>query len=101
MPGYTSGLVALKYNIVNFIEPHPINYKVIRNFNTTSSNLSHKMRLSQVLKLDGYSQQVNRISRICGRTQFGNFYLGQPLNMNYLGRVEGMSGGSGKPPTNF
>ena len=36
-----------------------------------------------------------------GRIQFGNFYLGQPLNINYLGRTEGMPGGSGKPPTNF
>jgi hypothetical protein len=101
MPGYTSRLVALHYNIVNFIEPNPINYKINRNFNTNFSNLSHKMRLSQVLKLDGYSQQVSRISRICGRTQFGNFYLGQPLNINCLGRVEGMPGGSGKPPSNF
>jgi hypothetical protein len=25
----------------------------------------------------------------------------QPLNLNYLGRMEGMPGGSGSPPTNF
>ena len=35
-----------------------------------------------------------------GNTQFGNFYLGQPLNINYLGRTEGMPGGSGRPPFN-
>ncbi len=35
-----------------------------------------------------------------GKTQYGNFYLGQPLNINYLGRMEGMPGGSGKPPKN-
>jgi hypothetical protein len=35
-----------------------------------------------------------------GNTQYGNFYLGQPLNINYLGRMEGMSGGSGTPPKN-
>lgn len=35
-----------------------------------------------------------------GKTQYGNFYLGQPLNINYLGRVEGMPGGSGMPPRN-
>jgi len=35
-----------------------------------------------------------------GSTQYGNFYLGQQLNVNYLGRVEGMPGGSGAPPAN-
>lgn len=35
-----------------------------------------------------------------GKTQFGNFYLGEPLNINYLGRMEGMPGGSGMPPVN-
>lgn len=35
-----------------------------------------------------------------GKTQYGNFYLGQPLNINYLGRIEGMPGGSGMPPIN-
>jgi hypothetical protein len=58
------------------------------------------MRLSQVLKLDSSSQQINRISRMSGKIQFGNFYLGQPLSINYLGRMEGMPGGSGMPPLN-
>ena len=35
-----------------------------------------------------------------GKTQYGNFYLGEPLNVNYLGRMEGMPGGSGMPPLN-
>ena len=35
-----------------------------------------------------------------GNTQYGSFYLGQPLNLNYLGRTEGMPGGSGSPPVN-
>jgi len=52
------------------------------------------------LKLDGNSQQINRISRMSGKPQFGNFYLGQPLNINYLGKMEGMPGGSGMPPRN-
>jgi len=46
-----------------------------------------------------------RVSKIVnftkgGRTHFGNFYLGQPLNLNYLGRSEGMPGGSGSAPVN-
>jgi len=94
------GLLANNYNVAQFIEPNPINYKIIRTSNTNYSNLSYKRRLSQILKLDSYSQQVTRISRMAGKLQFGNFYLGQPLNINYLGRMEGMSGGSGMPPKN-
>jgi len=100
MASFVGGLLHLHYNVAQFIEPNPKNYKINRNFNTNYSNLSYKMRLSQVLKLDGYSQNINRISRVTGKTQFGNFYLGQPLNVNYLGRIEGMPGGSGAPPLN-
>jgi hypothetical protein len=35
-----------------------------------------------------------------GNFQYGNFYLGEPLNVNYLGRIQGMPGGSGMPPVN-
>jgi hypothetical protein len=97
---YVAGLNALNYNVAQFIEPNPKNYKLKYNSNTNYSNMSYKMRLSQVLKLDSYSQVTNRISRISGKTQFGNFYLGEPLNVNYLGRMEGMPGGSGTPPIN-
>ena len=100
MSSYVGGLLNLHYNVAQFIEPNPKNYKILHTSNTNSSNLSYKMRLSQVLKLDGTSQKINRISRMSGKTQFGNFYLGQPLNINYLGRMEGMPGGSGMPPVN-
>jgi hypothetical protein len=100
MSSYVAGLLNLHYNVAQFIEPKPKNYKILHTSNTNSSNLSYKMRLSQVLKLDNSSQQINRISRMSGKPQFGNFYLGQPLNINYLGRMEGMPGGSGTPPKN-
>ena len=100
MSSYVAGLLNLNYNVAQFIEPNPKNYKLNRSFNTNYSNQSYKMRLSQVLKLDSSSQKINRISRVSGKTQFGNFYLGQPLNINYLGRMEGMPGGSGMPPVN-
>jgi hypothetical protein len=49
-----------------------------------------------------YSQRlaylVKNVRR--GKVEYGNFYLGKPLNVNYLGRVEGMPGGSGTPPLN-
>lgn len=95
-----ASLLANNYSVATFIEPTPINYKLNRNSNTNFSNISYKMRLSQILKLDNSSQKVGKISRLSGKTQFGNFYLGQPLQLNYLGRTEGMPGGSGMPPTN-
>jgi len=100
MSSYVGGLLANNYNVAQIIEPNPINYKVLNASFSNKSNLSYKMRLSQVLKLDSYSQKVNRISRMAGKLQYGNFYLGQQLNINYLGRMEGMSGGGGKPPLN-
>jgi hypothetical protein len=56
---------------------------------TNAARTSYNYRVSQIVN---YSKG--------GKYQFGNFYLGQPLNINYLGRYEGMPGGSGRPPTN-
>lgn len=95
-----ASLLANNYNVATFVEPNPINYKVNKSSFSNYSNLSYKMRLSQILKLDGNSQKIGKISRIGGKTQYGNFYLGQPLQINYLGRVEGMPGGSGMPIKN-
>ena len=49
-----------------------------------------------------YNSRVSQLVNITkgGSTHFGNFYLGQPLQLNYLGRAEGMPGGSGRPPRN-
>jgi hypothetical protein len=54
-----------------------------------SSRVSNNIRVSQIVN---YTKG--------GTTHFGNFYLGQPLNINYLGRSAGMPGGSGSPPVN-
>ena len=54
-----------------------------------SARVSYATRITQVIK-----------NAKNGKTQYGNFYLGQPLNVNYLGRMEGMPGGSGMPPVN-
>lgn len=35
-----------------------------------------------------------------GSVTFGNFYLGEPLTLNYLGRMEGQPGGGGAPLRN-
>jgi hypothetical protein len=68
----------------------PDNYvKYVVGSDSPSIKVSNNMRTSQIVN---YSKG--------GTSQFGNFYLGQPLNINYLGRMEGMPGGSGSAPKN-
>ena len=54
-----------------------------------SPNMSNAQRISQMLR------RTNG-----GRIHFGNYYLGEPVVFNYLGRVEGQPGGSGVPLRN-
>lgn len=56
---------------------------------SASARVSYATRISQVIQ-----------TTKGGKSQYGNFYLGQPLNVNYLGRIEGMPGGGGMPPIN-
>jgi hypothetical protein len=56
---------------------------------SSSANVSYATRLAQVIQ-----------SSKGGKPHYGNSYLGQPLNVNYLGRMEGMPGGSGQSPKN-
>ena len=77
------------------------NYKINAQSNTNFANISNQQRIAQRLILDGSSQNVVQISRFNrGITQYGNFYLNQPLSLNYLGRMEGQTGGGGSPPKN-
>ena len=50
---------------------------------------SYPVRISQTIR-----------STKGGNIEYGNFYLGKPMNVNYLGRMEGMPGGSGTAPVN-
>lgn len=78
-----------------------LNFQTNSFSNTNFSNKSTKMRISERLRLSGSSQQTNPIARINnGKTYFGNFYLNQPLNVNYLGQMEGQPGGTSNPPRN-
>jgi hypothetical protein len=56
---------------------------------SASQRVSYNTRIAQLLQ-----------SGLGGKSQYGNFYLGQPLQLNYLGRNQGMPGGGGKPPVN-
>jgi hypothetical protein len=57
---------------------------------------SPSIRLPRNIRISQFIRSIRG-----GKTQYGNFYLGQPLNVNYLGRSEGMAGGSGTPPRNM
>jgi len=77
------------------------NYKINAQTNSNYANISNKQRIADRLILQSASQNVVTISRLNnGVTQFGNFYLKQPLSLNYLGRTEGQPGGGGSPPKN-
>ena len=62
--------------------------------NTPGSD-SSSAKVSYATRIAGIIQQTKG-----GKSQYGNFYLGQPLNINYLGRIQGMPSGSGAPPVN-
>jgi hypothetical protein len=55
-------------------------------------------RTVEGFEVDTTPQVIN--STVGGSTQFGNYYLGEPVVFNYLGRVEGQPGGSGAPLRN-
>lgn len=63
--------------------------KFVVGSDSPSTRVSNNMKISQIIN---YSRG--------GKTQYGNLYLGQPLNINYLGRMAGMAGGSGSAPKN-
>ena len=69
--------------------PLTFNYKIRYDFNTNYGNISNNMRVAQYIN-----------TRLGGSTLFGNFYLGEPLSLNYLGRMEGQPGGGGAPLRN-
>ena len=63
----------------------------VKNFSsiTVTENSSNYQKNAQIIK-----------SAKGGRIQFGNFYLGEPLMINYLGYTEGQSGGGRVPIRN-
>ncbi len=63
--------------------------KNIPGSNSPSTKVSNAVRISQIVQ---YSKG--------GRIQYGNYYLGQVQDLNYLGKTAGMPGGSGMPPIN-
>lgn len=96
----TGGILHLNYDLDNINASKSVNYKVANSSHGNSGNISTYMLLSKRLALSGSSQYVSLIGRSGWQVQYGNFYLKKPLELNYLGKMEGMPGGSGKPPLN-
>jgi hypothetical protein len=67
-----------------------------------NGNIHNKNVITPSLQRISYKQYVSYLSKtnLGGSIQFGNYYLGESLNLNYLGRNAGMPGGSGSPPVN-
>ena len=68
--------------------PDKVN-KFLPGSDSVSYRIPNKMRVSQLVQ-----------TSLGGSTQYGNNYLGEPLNLNYLGNPQGTPGGSGMPPKN-
>jgi hypothetical protein len=103
---FTPGTKSPSYKLINYITEYNARFPNAQQL--TCANCSADIHNKFVIGSDSPSRKVSsniKISQIVrysngGKTQYGNFYLGQPLNINYLGRMEGMSGGSGSAPKN-
>ena len=95
---FTPGKKSEARKIINYLSLARDNSKIcecykeeLKKFSSQSitPNISNAQRISQIIR-----------SSVGGRTHFGNYYLGEPVVFNYLGRVEGQPGGSGMPLRN-
>jgi hypothetical protein len=102
---FTPGNNSNASRIINYIAEYNTRYpnstqlNCLCNGNIHNKNVLGSESPSQRIP---YKQYVAYLSRtnLGGTTQYGNYYLGEPLNLNYLGRNAGMPGGSGSPPVN-
>jgi hypothetical protein len=103
---FTPGKKSGSSKMINYVAAYNGNFPNEKQFNCSRCKADNYDKFT--IGSDSPSTRVSnniRISQIVnfskgGKTQYGNFYLGQPLNINYLGRMEGMPTGSGQPPRN-
>lgn len=102
---FTPGKKANSLKMINYIAIYNQKFKNYEDLKCMCSSDKFDKRM---LGSDSPSIRVSKNIRTSqlvnfskgGTTNYGNFYLGKPLNVNYLGRTQGMPGGSGMPPTN-
>lgn len=103
---FTPGKKSETTRLINYIAMYNANFPNAEQLSCTACAADRYDK--RILGSDSPSTRVSnniRVSQIVnftkgGTTQFGNFYLGQPSQVNYLGRTAGMPGGSGAPPRN-
>ena len=100
-PGNNSNSSRMIHYIAKLNAFYPSENNVVCSCITTSENKVIPGSYSSSYKVPRniWHSHVIRTS-LGGSTQYGSFYLGQPLNLNYLGNTQGMPGGSGSPPKN-
>ena len=94
---FNTNILPAFFNYVNSIDSSECVLKCDKNkwdkFKFTSvgnnPNISYKQQLSIKIK-----------TTVGGSVQYGNYYLGKPIQVNYLGRTQGQPGGSGAPLRN-
>ena len=89
---FTPGSSSNASRMIHYLNCTCIPEKVNKTFpgsDSVSYRISNNARVSQIIK-----------TSLGGSTQYGNFYLGQPLQLDYLGNAQGMPGGSETPPKN-
>lgn len=95
---FTPGNKTNTRRIINYFALNP-NVVCI---NPCTKDKIKKFQKTELTGNQSYNQRIANTIRngIGSKVQFGNSYLGEPIYVNYLGRMEGQPGGSGMPPRN-
>lgn len=94
---FTPGAKSSTRRIINYFALNPR----AQCLNPCIQDRVKKFQRTELTGNQSYNQRIASTIRLGnGSVQFGNSYLGEPIFVNYLGRMEGQSGGSGMPPRN-
>lgn len=95
---FTPGRKSDTRRIINYFSLNPD----VECINPCNRDNIKKFQRTELTGNQSYNQRIANTIRtgVGSKVEFGNNYLGQPIFVNYLGRMEGQPGGSGMPPRN-